>query len=167
MEARRLIASMGLLSILTSAHVEGGVRVGDIFPPLAPAGLVGSRLPQMSGKVILVDFWASWCAPCKASFPVYARLNSEFASKGLVIVAISVDQDPAAYASFVRRFNPSFPVELDSGQRLVREAEVPTMPTSYLMDREGRVRYLHPGFHGSATELTLRLEIEALLAEKP
>jgi thiol-disulfide isomerase/thioredoxin len=166
METRGLIASMGLLSVLLAAPVKGGVRVGDIFPPLAPAGLVGSRLPQMSGKVVLVDFWASWCAPCKASFPAYAVLNSEFASKGLVIVAISVDQDPAAYAAFVKRFNPSFPVELDGGQKLVRETEVPAMPTSYLMDREGRVRFLHPGFHGSATVLPLRLEIEALLAEK-
>jgi hypothetical protein len=57
-------------------------------------------------------------------------------------------------------------VELDGGQKLVRETEVPAMPTSYLMDREGRVRFLHPGFHGSATVLPLRLEIEALLAEK-
>ena len=166
MEIRGLIAWVGLLSVLFAVPVRAAVRVGDLFPPLAPAGLVGSSLPQTLGKLVLVDFWASWCAPCKASFQAYVRLNSEFASKGLVIVAVSVDEDPTAFASFVRRFNPSFIVELDGEQRLVRETQVPTMPTSYLMDREGRVRYLHPGFHGSATESALRAEIEALLAEK-
>jgi thiol-disulfide isomerase/thioredoxin len=166
MENRGLIASIGLLSVLIAGPAEGGVRVGDLFPAWAPAGLVGASLPKTSGKVMLVDFWATWCAPCKASFPAYARLHSEFGSKGLVIVAVSVDEDKSAYARFVREFNPLFAVELDAEKTLVREIDVPTMPTSYLVDREGRVRYIHAGFHGSTTEDTLRREIEELLAEQ-
>jgi thiol-disulfide isomerase/thioredoxin len=150
-----------------AAAACGKAGVGEKFPPLDGAGLAGAALPQTSGKVVLVDFWASWCAPCKASFPTYARLNSEFAPKGLVIVAVSVDEDAASYDSFVRRFAPSFFVARDAGQRLVREAQVPTMPTSYLQDREGRVRYVHAGFHGAETEQALRREIQFLLAERP
>jgi thiol-disulfide isomerase/thioredoxin len=116
--------------------------------------------------VVLVDFWASWCAPCKASFPVYGRLDSEFSQRGLVIVAVSVDEDASAFEAFVRRFEPAFLVELDRGQKLVREVQVPSMPTSYLIDRKGRVRFMHPGFHGRPTELALRAEIETLLSEK-
>jgi thiol-disulfide isomerase/thioredoxin len=161
-----LIPFVGFAFLMVAVPVGAAVHVGDIFPPLVPARLVGASLPQTSGNVMLVDFWASWCAPCKASFPVFARLNSEFASKGLVIVAVSVDQDAMSYAAFVRKFSPSFFVELDNEQKLVREVQVPTMPTSYLMDQEGRVRYVHPGFHGSETEQALRVEIEALLSNK-
>ncbi len=161
-----LIPTIVCLFLLFAEPAGAAVHVGDIFPPLALARLVGATTPQTSGKVVLVDFWASWCAPCKASFPAYSRLNSEFASKGLLIVAVGVDQDATSYASFVRKLNPSFFVALDSEQSLVREAQVPTMPTSYLMDRAGRVRYIHPGFHGAETEQELRKEIESLLSEK-
>jgi thiol-disulfide isomerase/thioredoxin len=154
------------LSLASPALAGAAVGIGDVFPPLVSAGLAGGTLPDTAGKVVLVDFWASWCAPCKASFPAYGRLNAEFAPRGLVIVAVSVDEDASAYESFVRKFSPPFLVALDKGQNLVRAVQVPTMPTSYLIDRKGRVRYAHPGFRGAATEQALRREIEALLSDK-
>lgn len=157
------LAGLALLSPLS--HAGSAVGAGDAFPPLRQAELVGQTLPPTAGKVLLIDFWASWCAPCKASFPAYARLNAEFAPRGLVIVAVGEDRVPAAYASFVAKLKPPFCVVRDSDQGLVAEVQVPTMPTSYLVDREGRTRYLHPGFHGADTERALRTEIEALLAE--
>ncbi len=139
---------------------------GASFPPLASAGLAGGSLPDLAGKVVLVDFWASWCAPCKASFPVYSRLQSEYADRGLAIVAVSVDDTPAAYSAFVAKLKPSFVTVHDAGHALVAEVQVPTMPTSYLIDRAGKVRYMHAGFHGDQTERELRKEIEVLLAER-
>ncbi len=156
---------MAGLWLLDTAPARADVHLGDAFPALSSAGLTGAALPETSGRVVLVDFWASWCAPCKASFPAYRRLDADYAPRGLVIVAISVDRDPRAYESFVRRFNPSFPVEDDLEQKFVSLVQVPTMPTSYLIDRKGRVRFIHPGFHGSDTEALLRKEIETLLAE--
>jgi len=141
------------------------IKVGDPFPALQSVGFNGT-LPDAQGKVILVDFWASWCAPCRASFPAYGRIQSEFAARGLVIVAVSVDKTPADYAAFVRRMAPPFFTALDPGQKLVREVRVPTMPTSFLVGRDGRVRYIHEGFHSGTTENELREEIEGLLAEK-
>lgn len=163
--ARTIIVACS--SLMVAGAAVGAVRVGDSFPALATSGLVGAAIPRTSGKVVLVDFWASWCAPCKASFPTYSRLNAEFSPQGLVIMAVSVDQDATAYASFVRKFTPPFPVELDADQTLVRLAQVPTMPTSYLIDRAGKVRYMHPGFHGAETEQELRQEIRVLLSEAP
>jgi thiol-disulfide isomerase/thioredoxin len=153
------------LAVLWAADARADIRVGDAFPALASAGLVGGTLPETVGRVILVDFWASWCPPCKTSFPAYGRLNSEFAVKGLVIVAVSVDQDRADYEAFVRKMAPAFFVALDRDQRLVRAVQVPTMPTCYLVDRQGRVRFVHAGFRGSETEEALRGEIVGLVAE--
>jgi len=161
-----LVSLVVVASIVPPALVRAGVSVGGFFPSLTSSELADGTLPTTAGKVVLVDFWASWCAPCKASFPAYARLYSEFAQRGLVIVAVSVDESPAAYESFVQRFRPPFSVVLDKNQLLVRAVQVPTLPTSYLIDREGRVRYSHPGFHGAATEQALRREIETLLSKQ-
>ncbi|HEY5227915.1 MAG TPA: TlpA disulfide reductase family protein [Opitutaceae bacterium] len=164
----RLVSAFagGIFLLLAAAATAAPIGVGDAFPVLASVNLAGAPLPETAGKVVLVDFWASWCAPCKASFPAYGRINSDFASKGLVIVAVSVDQDQAAYDNFVKKLAPGFFVAFDRDQSLVRRVEVPTMPTSYLLDRQGRVRFIHPGYHGAETEALIRREVETLLAEK-
>jgi thiol-disulfide isomerase/thioredoxin len=149
------------------AAARAQVAPGDPFPSLASAGLGGAPLPETAGRVVLVDFWASWCAPCKASFPVYSRIQSDYAGRGLVIVAVGVDDTPAAFAAFMERMKPSFCAVHDAKHALVASVQVPTMPTSYLVDRSGKVRFMHPGFHGDRTDRELRREIDALLAEKP
>jgi thiol-disulfide isomerase/thioredoxin len=140
------------------------LKAGDPFPSLTTAGLVGD-LPVTDGKVLLVDFWASWCAPCKASFPAYAKLQAEYAPRGLVIVAVSVDENQAAYEKFVKSLHPPFVTVHDKTQQLVSMVKVPTMPTCYLVGPEGNVRFMHEGFHGEASEKELRKEIDGLLAE--
>jgi thiol-disulfide isomerase/thioredoxin len=149
-----------------AARLPAQVAPGGVFPALASAGLTGGTLPDTSGKVVLVDFWASWCAPCKASFPAYSRLQAAYADRGLTIVAVSVDDSQAAYEAFVAKLKPSFVAVHDAGHKLVSVVQVPTMPTSYLVDRAGKVRFMHPGFHGDQTERELRKEIDGLLDEK-
>ncbi len=156
-----------LFAVALVARAE--IKVGDAFPALADAGLTslaGGDLPATTGKVVLVDFWASWCAPCKASFPMMARLQKDYAARGLVIVAVGVDEKPAAAVAFAKKLAPTFPTLHDRTQKLVQAVVVPTMPTSYLVGRDGRVRGRHEGFHGDTTERDLRKAIETLLAEK-
>jgi len=150
---------LGLI-LLAVPLARSQVKPGDPFPALPPA------VPAAAGKVVLVDFWASWCAPCKASFPAYSRLVRDYQGSGLLVVGISVDEDAAAYESFVKRQNPAFVVARDGDHALVGRVRVPTMPTCYLIDRTGRVRFLHPGYRGAETDAALRREIETLLAEK-
>jgi thiol-disulfide isomerase/thioredoxin len=160
------IIGIAAMAAALSLRSPAQVAPGSAFPPLAAAGLSGGSLPDTASRVVLVDFWASWCAPCWASFPAYARLQAAYAARGLVIVAVGVDDVPSAYEAFVARLKPSFATLHDSQHKLVGEVQVPTMPTSYLLDRGGKVRFVHPGFHGDRTESEIRKEIEALLDEK-
>ena len=123
-------------------------------------------MPATAGQVVLIDFWASWCGPCKASFPSLAKIHTDLAPRGLVLLAISIDEKPAAAAAFAKKLAPPFATLHDREQQLVKAVGVPTMPTSYLLDRTGKVRFVHDGFHGAATEKLLRSQIETLLAEK-
>ena len=159
------LCAAAALALAQMPAARAGLGVGDSAAAVLSEPLGGAQLPATQGKVVLGDFWASWCAPCKASFPAYSRLSDEFGPKGLVVVAVSVDERPADYEAFVRRLKPAFFVALDRGQRLVQRVQVPTMPTCYLIDRQGRVRFVHQGFHGAETEEAERREIEALLAE--
>lgn len=157
------------LSLVCAALVRADIKAGDTFPALAANGVValsGGELPDTAGKVVLVDFWASWCAPCKASFPALAKIHTDLASRGFMIAAISIDEKPAAAAAFAKKLAPPFATLHDRTQKLVQQVGVPTMPTSYLLDRTGKVRFVHEGFHGDATDKQIRSEIETLLAEK-
>jgi thiol-disulfide isomerase/thioredoxin len=163
--SRALGAAAALAAIAATSPAQ--VAPGNSFPSLAAAGLDGGILPFTAGKVVLVDFWASWCAPCKASFPVYSRIQTDYADRGLVIVAVGVDDALATQNAFVAKLRPTFATVHDARHSLVSGVQVPTMPTSYLVDRTGKVRFMHPGFHGDQTERELRREIEMLLVEKP
>lgn len=156
------------LGIALATLARAAVKEGEVFPKLEPTDLkvlAGGSFPETAGKVVLVDFWASWCAPCKASFPMLAKLNRELGPKGFVVVAVGIDEKPAAADAFVKKLNPDFSTLHDHGQRLVRQVEVPTMPTSFLLGRDGKVRFIHRGFHGDRTEAELRRQIAELLAQ--
>ena len=164
---RRTNLLIALLALTAFARAD--VKVGETFPGFAPAGVVnlaGGELPAITGQVVLVDFWASWCAPCKASFPAMAKLHTDYASRGLIIAAVSIDEKAPAALAFWKKQSPPFPTLHDREQKLVKQVVVPTMPTSYLLDRTGKVRFVHEGFHGDASDKKIRQEIDALLAEK-
>ena len=151
-----------ILGTVLSVHAD--THIGDTFPSLSAT--LGGDLPDTHNKIVLVDFWATWCAPCKASFPVYKNLQADFVSQGFVVVAVSVDSIASAYTHYITTTPPGFFTIRDTNQSLVKQVSVPVMPTSYLLSKDGRVRYIHKGFHSSKTEIELRKEITTLLAEK-
>ena len=119
-------------------------------------------LKQYQGQVVYVDFWASWCPPCLKSLPVLDELQKEFSDQGFQVLAINVDKDVAAAREFFAERGASYPSLSDPKGRLPRQFGLETMPTSYLIDREGRVHWIHEGFKKKDVE-TIRAEIKALL----
>ncbi len=156
-----------LLGLAVSGLVaRAEVKVGATFPELATFSLEGT-LPAREGRVVLIDFWATWCAPCKASFPFYSTLQTELAPRGFTLIAVSVDKKSGPYEDFVKRFTPTFATVRDGDQKLVASVQPPAMPTCYLLDRHGVLRLVHSGFHGDADGQKLRAEIIKILDEKP
>ena len=150
--------STALLPAASPAIGQNAPKLGDLMP--------GVKLPATAGKVVLVDFWASWCVPCEASFGCMGRLHKTYASKGLTIIAISVDEEVANFKAFAAKQKPSFFITHDANHKVAEAFNPPGMPTSYLIDSKGKIRFIHKGFKGAATEAEYTKEIETLLAEK-
>lgn len=123
-------------------------------------------LDALRGKVVFVDFWASWCSPCHDSFPWMQAMHQKYAQDGLIIIAINVDQDPREAARFLARYPHPFLIEFDPEGRLAQRFAVQGMPSSYLIDRQGRQRYRHQGFF-KRRQAEYEQHLQQLLAESP
>jgi cytochrome c biogenesis protein CcmG/thiol:disulfide interchange protein DsbE len=124
-----------------------------------------AELSFLQGRVIYLDFWASWCTPCRQSFPWMQALQTEYASRGLTVIAVNLDQDRAAADTFLQRFHPGFQIHFDSQGRWAEQFGVKGMPTSVVIDRHGVPRFTHIGFLPDDRQAYTR-HVEQLLAEQ-
>ncbi len=146
------------------AITEGGGLIGAPAPSfsLTPAGGGAAIGPAaFKGQVVIVDFWATWCAPCRKSFPVYQALVDEFGGK-LTVIGVSVDDDSSGIEKFRAETGVKFPLVWDDGQSVAGSYQPGTMPTSFVIDKAGIVTAIHEGFH-EGDEATLREKIRSLL----
>lgn len=156
-----------VFACLVTGSAVRAVEAGGRAPACELAALGASpsiNTRDLAGDVVYIDFWASWCPPCVKSFPFMNELDRDLRERGLRVVAIDVDQQVEDARSFLLRHEARFAVGADPAGACPREFGVPGMPTSYLIDRKGVVRYVHNGFRDGERE-ELRRRIEALLAE--
>lgn len=149
--------------VMFTGNSFAGVKTGELFPDLTTFKLEGKLPETTKAKVIMVDFWASWCEPCKQSFPVMEELQQRYGKEGLVIIAVNVDENRADMEAFLKKNAVTFAVIRDPNQKLVERTGVATMPSSFLIDREGKVRFLHNGYRGAETKKKYDEEIQGLL----
>jgi thiol-disulfide isomerase/thioredoxin len=103
-------------------------------------------LSQYEGKVVVLDFWASWCVPCRRSFPWLNGMHDKYADDGLVIVGVNLDQKRDEADVFLAEYPANFRIYFDESKDLAREFEVIAMPSSYLLGRNGEILKRHYGF---------------------
>jgi len=163
----RALLAVSLLTLMSrpSAATDEGFKV-SAAPSISVKDREGHArtLSEFKGRVVLVDFWASWCAPCKVSFPALDSLHEEFHDSGLDVVAINVDEDAKSARAFLSGKSPSMTVLFDPQGRSPEAFKVEGMPSSFLIDRDGNIRFRHMGFTDQ-TRTDFRREISILLAE--
>jgi peroxiredoxin len=119
-------------------------------------------LANLNGKVVIVDFWATWCEPCKKSFPKLQDLYGKFKGSGLQIVALSEDDDKSGIPEFGTSYGAEFPLLWDSDKAVAGKYNPGSMPATFIIDRKGVVRFLHRGYHDNE-EVEIEKEIQGLL----
>lgn len=119
-------------------------------------------LAQWKGKVVLVDFWATWCEPCKKSFPKLEELRVKYEQSGFAIVAVSEDDEGNGIPAFGTTHGSKFPLVWDKDKSVAGKWKPPTMPSSFVVDKKGVVRFVHLGYH-EGEEKEIETELKSLL----
>jgi len=159
----RTDAAAALLAFALSAHA---LAPGDPAPAFTLADSAGKTvsLASLRGRVVYVDFWASWCTPCRRSFPWMNAMQARHGGEGLTVVGVNVDKRPADAARFLGDVPARFTVVYDPGGATPSAYGVKGMPSSYLIDRRGNVVAVEDGFHDER-RAALEAQIESALRE--
>jgi thiol-disulfide isomerase/thioredoxin len=159
----RLIVIAALLVAPTAAALS----LDEAPPPIDMPDQNGKKvdLTALLGDVVLVDFWASWCGPCKQEMPVLQALHEKYADEGLVIVGVNIDSSAKKMNNFLKGAPVTFRIVHDPKVSIAQRYEPGTMPTSYFVGRDGKLRHVHEGFRKKDAE-GIEAKINALLAEE-
>lgn len=179
--ARKLLSSAALLLLVAGAGCASSAAQGDgatepaagdtkAAPEISATFVVGDgpkSLADAKGKVVIVDFWATYCDPCKKSFPKYQELLDQFGGD-LAVIAVSVDEPGDVSEDKLKEFasetGVKFPILWDKDHKTADLYKPPNMPTSYLIDKEGNIRHVHAKYE-SGEEAKIADEIRALLGQ--
>ncbi len=155
------------VGLALAAAASGAVGVGEAAPAFSLSGANGATiaLQGLRGQVVYVDFWASWCGPCRRSFPWMNELHRRYGGRGLTIVAINVDKNPADAARFLEHNPAQFAIAYDQPGSTPLAYAVEGMPSSYLVDARGKIVDVEQGFHDDRKAL-VEQRIQSLLAAR-
>ena len=156
-----LVFTVFAASSLASSGMEG-----QPAPDFALKSATGEnlRLSEYRGDVVMINFWATWCGPCRQEMPLLDELYTRYQRVGFNLLGVNIDDDAAGALRMVQELGVNFPVLFDSRKEVSKLYEVEAMPTTVLLDREGRVRHVHHGYKPGYEEKYLA-EIRSLLRE--
>lgn len=159
-----LMVGCAALVMMFTTTAKAAAEVGQPAPlfELPSEHTSTVALQQLRGQVVYLDFWASWCGPCRQSFPWMADMHKRHAAQGLAIVAVNLDTRLADAQGFLKAVPAPFRIAYDAKGQTPREYAIKAMPTSLLIGRDGRIRQIHAGFRPSDTAALESAILEAL-----
>ena len=159
---RRLLLAGMMAAALPAAALELDRAAPDFT--LKSLGGKNLKLSEMAGNVVLINFWASWCGPCREEMPLLNDLHKKYEPLGFAVFGVNVEEDVKGAMGFLQNFPVDFPVLLDSANQVSKQYKVIAMPTTVLVDRDGKVRYLHQGYK-SGDEIKYQQMVKKLVRE--
>ena len=138
-------AAFAIVAGTASSAIAPATAAPD-FTLHAMGGGANLRLKEQRGRVVMVNFWATWCGPCRQEMPQLNRLYEKYKSSGFVLLGVNVDDDAGKAADVAAKLGVTFPVLLDTEKTVSKLYDVSTMPSTMIIDRDGKVRYVHRGY---------------------
>ena len=168
METRRfnrvragLVAALLLVAAVARAGVEQSMAPDFTLKTTSGENL---KLSEYRGDVVLINFWASWCGPCRQEMPALSELHDKYQALGFTVLGVNVEEDPGKAVKLLEELPVSFPVLFDSESTVSRQYDVVAMPSTVLVDRNGKMRYLHKGYKPGLEDVYLQ-QIRDLIRE--
>jgi thiol-disulfide isomerase/thioredoxin len=162
MRAALLVSA--LLACVPAFAVESGGAAPLVALPRLGAADPPPAIASLKGRVVYVDFWASWCVPCRLSMPALDSLYKKHSAAGLTVIGVNKDTSADEAQKFLKRVPVGFPLARDEQDAIAKAFDVKAMPSGYLIDRKGVVRKVHRGFTAE-TAAALERQIEDLLKD--
>lgn len=156
-----LVASIGSVPVQAAMPSAGSIAPGFTLKSNSGKNL---KLGEYRGQVVMVNFWATWCGPCRQEMPHLNRLHERYRKTGFVLLGVNIDDQPGVAREMVKNLGIVFPVLFDTDKRVSRLYDVSAMPSSLLIDRDGRIRYIHLGYR-SGYEIQYDNQIRELLKQ--
>ena len=137
-----------LLLVAASTCASATVQVSSNAPDFTLKSVAGAnlRLQEQRGQVVMVNFWATWCGPCRQEMPHLNRLYEKYRASGFVLLGVNVDDDARNAVEVATKLGVRFPVLLDTEKTVSKLYDLATMPSTVLIDRDGKIRYIHRGY---------------------
>ena len=142
-----LAAALSATALGTCISAQA-VGVNSEAPDFTLETLAGGnlRLQEHRGEVLLINFWASWCGPCRQEMPILDRLHQRYEEAGFAVLGVNVEGKRKPAEKIAKKSKVTFPVLIDAGQKVSEAYDLEAMPTTVVVDRNGKVRYIHRGY---------------------
>jgi peroxiredoxin len=161
----RTLAGISAVILIAATTVTAGIKQ-SAAPDFTLKSVAGEnlKLSEYRGEVVLINFWASWCGPCRQEMPVLSELHDKYKALGFTVLGVNVEEDSSKARKLLQELPVSFPVLLDNQSIVSKQYDVIAMPSTVLVDRDGNMRYLHKGYKPGLEDVYLQ-QVRDLLRE--